>query len=162
MGRIYVPTTATIIGAGLLSATGSIAAAVGVGKHVSSILQLMPDSTKLTTSSLWMGIERNKKAPAVRRALLQMALEVDDYVGSELNHLFFVARDAELGIAIEGGRAEGRPIGDFGAEPDLRRQPMLPANRGIEILRGTASARAPSIGIVVPFQAERIVVQGIG
>src|SRR5271165_711634 len=77
-------------------------------------------------------------APLIQAALLSRlhGLEVDDYVRSKFHHLVFVAGDAHHGVAVEGLAIERMPIREFRADLDLRRKPVLPAQRGVGISRG--------------------------
>jgi hypothetical protein len=91
----------------------------------------------------------------VRLALLPRGtpnLEVDDQVGRADHRVTPVGSDAGVGVAVEGRRIERLVVRDLRTHLDLRRQPVLPAPRNVDIARLGAGPLA--FHVVVPFQPQ--------
>ena len=87
---------------------------------------------------------------------------MENYVSRKHSCVEFGRSDAFGWRGVKRRSANGMPNGDLGPERDLWRQPVLPAQGEVEILRAAAGAGAPAEGVVIPFWAEREVIQRVG
>src|ERR1700759_505869 len=83
--------------------------------------------------------------------------EVNDDVCRADEGVVAVSRDAEVGVAVERERIQRLVVGKLRPDLDLRREPMLPADAGLEIRR--LGAGALTLHVVVPLNSVGDVVE---
>jgi len=88
---------------------------------------------------------------ASRRLPIPLRSEVDDDIARGDDRIIPGRRNSRVGVAVERRGVERAIVGDFGTHLDLRRQPVLPAQRDVEIARGSPGPL--SLHVVVPFGA---------
>src|SRR5271154_3189917 len=87
----------------------------------------------------------------------KLRLEMPDQIGSSDECPVLVRSDSLGGIAVEGRVVERTVVSNFGTNLDLRREPVLPAQRRVSI--GVRDSGALSVRIIEVFGAQRKVVQ---
>ena len=98
--------------------------------------------------------------PLASHAVGTSASEVDNDVRRTDQRGVLVRRNAEIEVAVEGGRIE-RPVeGDLRAALDVRRKPVLPDDAAFDV--HGLGAGALSLHIVEPLKAPGDVVERVG